>query len=71
MGFLSKGSRPFLFHVLCGLPEGLCLLNDWISILFGRAINMHRQLDTGAREDFFFFNNSTQQDWPIRPSVLG
>jgi hypothetical protein len=43
--FLSKGSRAFMFHTLCGVPQGVGMLNDYMLVLLGRAIHMHRRRD--------------------------
>ena len=47
--FLSKNSRPFLFHTLCASPEGLMLLNGLLHASFGRAIEFQRRMDEAKR----------------------
>ena len=48
--FLSKGSRAFLFHMLCESPEGLVVVNDLMRSVFRRAIEFYRRHDTSTRE---------------------
>jgi hypothetical protein len=58
--FLSKGSRAFMFHALCGVPEGVGMVNHHMGILLGRAIHMHRRLDLSRELSWVWFTRESR-----------